>query len=71
MSFPIQEIDDEIPQNLWWGYKHISGPLQAKRYFDKRDIEDAEESGFCENIVRPFLATNREEALTIIKQKTA
>lgn len=70
MSFPIQEIDDKIPQDLWWGYKHISGTLQAKRYFDKRDIEDAEESGFCENIVRPFLATNRDEAIAIIKQKT-
>lgn len=28
-------------KNLWWGYKHISGTYQAKRYFDKRDIDEA------------------------------
>ena len=70
MQTPIQEIDDEIPVNLWWGYKHMSGTFQAKRYFDKRDIEDAEESGFCEIVVRPFPASNRDEALKIIKEKT-
>lgn len=33
-------------RELWWGYRHVSGTLQAKRYFDKLDIEDAQESDF-------------------------
>ena len=52
---------------LWWGYKHISGTLQAKRYFDKRDIEEAYESPFVDVVVHPFEASNREEALERIK----
>lgn len=71
MNWAIQEIDDEIQQNFWWGYKHVSGTYQAKRFFDKRDIQDAEESDFCEQVVRPFLAINREDALKIIKEKTS
>ncbi len=55
---------------LWWGYKHTSGTLQAKRYFDERDIRKAEESPFCEKAVGPFEATGRDEALEIVKQKT-
>jgi len=54
----------------WWGYKHISGTYQAKRYFDKRDIDEAYESEFCDIVVGPFLAENREEALKIIEEQT-
>lgn len=54
----------------WWGYRHTSGTYQAKRYFDRRDIEEAEDSDFCEIVVGPFLAENREEALEIVKQRT-
>lgn len=39
---------------LWWGYKHTSGTYQAKRYFDERDIQDANESDFVDAIVYPF-----------------
>jgi len=56
--------------NLWWGYKHTSGSYQAKRYFDKRDTDEAHESPFCENVVGPFNAETREQALEIVKSKT-
>jgi hypothetical protein len=55
--------------NLWWGYKHTSGTIQAKRYFDKRDIEEAEESPFCDIIIHPFEAKDRDEAIQIINEK--
>lgn len=57
-------------QLLWWGYKHTSGSYQAKRYFDKRDIIEAEESDFCETVVEPFFAKNRDEAIAEIKRRT-
>jgi len=57
--------------NLWWGYKHESGTYQAKRFFDQRDIDEAYESGFCEEVVNPFPANSREQALEIIKNKTS
>lgn len=55
--------------HLWWGYRHISGTYQVKRYFDERDIKDAYMSDFVEQVVRPFSAKNREDALKIIKIK--
>lgn len=56
---------------LWWGYKHTSGTYQAKRYFDRRDIQEAQESDFCEQVVGPFEAKDRDEALSIVKQQTS
>jgi len=56
--------------NLWWGYRHISGTYQAKKYFDKRDTDEAEESDFVEQVVYPFNAKSRDEALEHIKQQT-
>ena len=47
---------------LWWGYKHTSGTYQAKRYFDRLDIQEAMESPFCDQVVGPFEAENRDEA---------
>jgi hypothetical protein len=55
---------------LWWGYLHVSGALQAKRYFDKRDTDEAEKSDFVAQVVYPFEASNREEALQYIKEQT-
>lgn len=43
-------MTDEI---RWWGYIHTSGSLHAKRYFDKRDIEEAKESPFCARVFGP------------------
>lgn len=54
----------------WWGYLHNSGTIQAKRYFSQMDIKEAEESPFCRAIVGPFLANNRDEALSYVKEKT-
>lgn len=58
-------------KNLWWGYKHTSGTYQAKRYFSKQDLEEAYESPFCDIVVQPFEAKDREEALGYIKKQTA
>ena len=57
-------------KNQWWGYKHTEGTYQAKRYFEPLDIQEANESPFCEIVVGPFMAANRDEALEIIKTKT-
>jgi hypothetical protein len=57
--------------NLWWGYKHTSGTYQAKRYFDALDISEAEESPFCEEVVGPFEARDREEALKKVEDLTS
>ena len=56
-----------MSKNLWWGYRHSSGTYQAKRYFEPRDIEEANESSFVEQTYGPFEADNRDEALGIIK----
>lgn len=61
-------MEDE--QFLWWGYRHVNGSVQAKRYFDERDIEDAQESDFVSSIVLPFKAKGREEALKHIEEIT-
>jgi hypothetical protein len=54
----------------WWGYKHSSGTYQAKRYFGALDTDEASESPFCEIVVGPFYASDRDEALKIVKEKT-
>jgi len=60
----------ESEKNLWWGYKHTSGTLQAKRYFDKLDIIEAQESPFVDQVVYPFPANDRDEALKYIEERT-
>ena len=59
-----------MSKQLWWGYKHVSGTLQAKRYFGKLDTDEAEQSPFVEQVVYPFEAESRDEALEIIKEQT-
>ena len=59
-----------MTENLWWGYKHVSGTYQAKRYFDKRDIQEARESDFCDIVVGPFMVKDRDEALEQVKEMT-
>lgn len=56
-----------MDKNLWWGYLHVEGTFQAKRYFDKRDLDDAYESTFVKDVVPPFEADTREEAIEYIK----
>ena len=57
-------------KNLWWGYKHVSGTYQAKRYFELLDIQEANESPMCELVVGPFKAESRDEAIEYVKQQT-
>lgn len=59
----------ETNKKLWWGYKHVSGTLQTKLYFDKRDTDEAEESPFVTKVIYPFYAENRDEALKIIRDQ--
>lgn len=54
----------------WWGYKHVSGTYQAKRYFGIEDIEEAKDSPFCDMVVGPFMAADRDEALKIVEELT-
>lgn len=57
--------------NKWWGYRHTSGSVQAKRFFDDRSsIEDAYESDFVSQVVEPFEADSREAALKIVSERT-
>ena len=60
-----------MEQFLWWGYKHISGTYQAKRYFELRDIQEGMESDFCEAVVGPFKAKDRDDALEKVKELTS
>jgi len=56
----------------WWGYLHDNGSLQAKRYihpFGPGDMQDARLSPFCKEVVGPFEATDREDALKKIEKK--
>lgn len=56
-------INDKI---MWWGYIHVGGTLHAKRYFDKRDLQDAEESDFVDRVFRP-IEGEREDIIKIMK----
>lgn len=53
---------------LWWGYLHTEGTIQAKRYFEPLDIQEANESPFCEIVVGSFEAIDRVEALFKINE---
>jgi hypothetical protein len=48
---------------LWWCYLHTNGYIQAKRYFDDRDLEDADESPFVQERSQPFEAEDRDDAI--------
>lgn len=49
--------------NLWWGYKHINGSFQVKRYFSPLDLKEARESPFVRKVFDKFTAKNRQDAL--------
>lgn len=52
----------------WWGYLHTSGTIQAKRYFGPIDIQEAEESPFCQRAHGPFEAVDRDDAIKQLKE---
>lgn len=47
---------------MWWGYRHLTGKVILKRYFSPADIDEAEKSGFVEDIFGPFEASDQEDA---------
>jgi len=53
-------------KNLWWGYLHTNGTIQAKRYFSELDIKEAKESDFIKCVCNSFESDNREEAIKIL-----
>ena len=50
-------------QLKWWGYLHTNGSIQAKRYFEPLDINEAMESDFVSGVHGPFSANDRDDAL--------
>jgi len=54
--------------NKWWGYLHSNGSIQAKRFFDQKDIEAARESDFVLAVSWVFNAVNREDALMQLEE---
>lgn len=56
--------------NKWWGYVHANGTIQAKRYFDRQDLADARESPFVDQVLGPFDATDRDDAIRHITEIT-
>jgi hypothetical protein len=54
---------------MFWGYLHQNGSIHAKRWFgDQKDYtEDCEANDFVEQVVQPFAANTREQALGILE----
>ena len=54
----------------WWGYRHVNGTIQVKRFFDMGDINEAKSSPFVEICHGPFPAKTREEAIAEVDRNT-
>jgi len=56
---------------MWWGYLHSNGQVQVKRWFgDVKDYtDDCYDNEFVQEVVRPFVANSREDALKIINER--
>ena len=56
---------------MWWGYLHQNGTIQVKRWFgDHKDYtDDCEGNDFVTEVVRPFAADTREEAIAILRER--
>ena len=48
----------------WWAYRHVDGSLHLKRYLSFGDLQEARQSSFVAEMFGPFLAANRESAMT-------
>jgi len=55
-------------KKLWYGYQYKQGGFQTKPYFSDLDVQEALDSPFVVNVVYPFEAANREEALKITEE---
>lgn len=53
----------------WWGYLHVNGTVQVKRFFDQGDLTEARGSDFVERVVGPFDATDRSDAIVKAREK--
>lgn len=54
---------------IWWGYRHVNGHIQVKRYFHPMDIKEAMESDFVEDVCGPFEADDRSDAKEIAAKR--
>lgn len=55
----------------WWGYLHSNGSIQVEQWFgDHKDYqEDLEDNVFVKEVVVPFEANSREEAIDRIRKE--
>jgi len=53
---------------LWWGYQHVNGTIQAKRYFGIGDLQEAGDSDFVDRLCGPFAAKDRDDALDNVRR---
>ena len=53
---------------MWWGYLHSNGTTQVKQWFgDVKDYtDDCEGNDFVVEVIKPFMADTREEAVETI-----
>jgi len=54
---------------LWWGYLHVNGAVQVKRFFDNRELIEAYESSFVQAVCTPMPCKDRAEALATFHKK--
>jgi len=54
-----------MEKQKWWGYLHVNGHIQVKRYFSEQDLDEANESPFCRKVTESFDALGRDEAIKI------
>lgn len=50
--------------NKWWGYQHVNGFYQVKRYWNQDDLNEAMESPFISRVSGPFDASDRDDAMS-------
>ena len=52
---------------MWWAYRHKSFSIHLKRYFDRRDVDEAYESPFVDLVIEPFEAESHDAAWRIVQ----
>ena len=62
-----------MSEQWYWGYLHSDGSIQVKRWFgdDNDYTTDCEDNDFVVQVVPPFKATSREEALETLTKALA
>jgi hypothetical protein len=64
-------INRELKGTWWWGYLHLNGTIQLKRWFgDTEDYEgDCENNPFTVKIVKPFMAPDYNYAFKELESR--